>query len=147
MGGYSPQRKAINYELANDGIPQAVSCMKHGIVEGCNTALFDAIDKADLINKYDGNYKLDILNAIKQEFETNNEYGTDLSDDTITRIITGISSSIDDAMKRNNSSTGQVALNNYVSDHKDTAAKDIFSKFPMTEINSYFDKATDKNIT
>lgn len=65
VGGYSPQRKAINYELANDGIPQAVSCMKHGIVEGCNTALFDAIDKADLINKYNGNYKLDILNAIK----------------------------------------------------------------------------------
>ena len=36
VGGYSPQRKAINYELANDGIPQAISCMKHGIVPGCN---------------------------------------------------------------------------------------------------------------
>lgn len=39
VGGYSPQRKAINYELANDGIPQAISCMKHGIVEGCNTII------------------------------------------------------------------------------------------------------------
>lgn len=39
VGGYSPQRKAINYELANDGIPQAISCMKHGITYGCNTAV------------------------------------------------------------------------------------------------------------
>lgn len=39
VGGYSPQRKAINYELANDGIPQAISCMKHGVVEGCNTII------------------------------------------------------------------------------------------------------------
>ena len=37
VGGASPQRKSINYELANDGIPQAISCMKHGIVPGCNT--------------------------------------------------------------------------------------------------------------
>ena len=67
VGGYSPQRKAINYELANDGIPQAVSCMKHGIVEGCNTALFDAISKGNLDEKYSNSeYKLDILNAIKE---------------------------------------------------------------------------------
>ena len=39
VGGYSPQRKAINYELANDAIPQAISCMKHGIVSGCNTII------------------------------------------------------------------------------------------------------------
>ena len=36
VGGYSPQRKSINYELASDGIPQAISCMKYGIVPGCN---------------------------------------------------------------------------------------------------------------
>lgn len=67
VGGYSPQRKAINYELANDGIPQAISCMKHGIVEGCNTAIFDAIDKGGLIEKYSNcDYEMEILNAIKK---------------------------------------------------------------------------------
>lgn len=45
VGGYSPQRKAINYELANDGIPQAISCMKHGIVPGCNRIIPYVIDK------------------------------------------------------------------------------------------------------
>lgn len=36
VGGYSPQRKSINFELADDAIKQAISCMKHGIVPGCN---------------------------------------------------------------------------------------------------------------
>lgn len=36
VGGYSPQRKSINFELADDAIKQAISCMKHGVVPGCN---------------------------------------------------------------------------------------------------------------
>ena len=48
VGGSSPQRKSINYELANDGIPQAISCMKHGIVNGCNTVVPIAIH--DIVN-------------------------------------------------------------------------------------------------
>lgn len=69
VGGYSPQRKAINYELANDGIPQAISCMKHGYVYGCNTAVPEAISLGELLNKYGSNkeyYKVEIVNAIKE---------------------------------------------------------------------------------
>jgi chaperonin GroEL (HSP60 family) len=36
VGGNSSQRKAINYELVADAIPQAISARKHGIVPGCN---------------------------------------------------------------------------------------------------------------
>lgn len=53
VGGYSPQRKAINYELANDGIPQAISCMKHGIVQGCNTVVPEIIDDILSNEEYD----------------------------------------------------------------------------------------------
>lgn len=69
VGGYSPQRKAINYELANDGIPQAISCMKHGIVTGCNSAVINAINNGckdtNFYTKYKDEYKTDILYAIK----------------------------------------------------------------------------------
>lgn len=37
VGGQSPQRRTINYELAKDGVLQATSCIKNGIVFGCNT--------------------------------------------------------------------------------------------------------------
>jgi chaperonin GroEL (HSP60 family) len=50
VGGQSPQRKTINYELANDGIPQAISCMKYGVVEGCNTII------PKVIAQYKANY-------------------------------------------------------------------------------------------
>lgn len=67
VGGYSPQRKAINYELANDGIPQAISCMKHGYVYGCNSAIISAIRSSNILNEYGINkeyYKIDIIQAI-----------------------------------------------------------------------------------
>lgn len=66
VGGYSPQRKAINYELANDGIPQAISCMKHGIVQGCNVVVPIIIDKI-LTSDYNG-LKRDIILAIKDSY-------------------------------------------------------------------------------
>ena len=44
VGGYSPQRKTINYELADDAIKQAISCMKHGVVTGCNLVIPKLID-------------------------------------------------------------------------------------------------------
>ena len=69
VGGYSPQRKAINYELANDGIPQAISCMKHGIVEGCNTAIFKATELGKLKDKYlENTPEYEILNAIHNAY-------------------------------------------------------------------------------
>lgn len=37
IGGVSSQRKAINFELAADAIPQVISSRKHGVVMGCNT--------------------------------------------------------------------------------------------------------------
>jgi hypothetical protein len=39
VGGTSFQRKAINYQLVADAIPQAISSMKHGVVEGCNVTV------------------------------------------------------------------------------------------------------------
>ena len=81
----------------------------------------------------------DILNAIKQEFETNNEYGTDLSDDTITRIITGISSAVDSAMKNNNKSTGQTALNTYITGKTDdNASAAYFNAVGQQKFNESF---------
>lgn len=39
IGGQSPQRRTINYELAKDGVLQATSCIKNGVVFGCNTVV------------------------------------------------------------------------------------------------------------
>ena len=81
VGGYSPQRKAINYELANDGIPQAISCMKHGVVKGCNTVVPLAINI--LTDKVDDNIVCDIMQSIlisyNELFEqiVENKYGSE----------------------------------------------------------------------
>lgn len=53
VGGTSPQRKTINYELANDAVMQAVSCMKHGVVYGCNVIVPMAIN--DIFNSNEFN--------------------------------------------------------------------------------------------
>lgn len=69
VGGYSPQRKAINYELANDGIPQAISCMKHGIVNGCNSMILKLTES--MINEEyadSDKYKKDIITAIHDAY-------------------------------------------------------------------------------
>lgn len=63
VGGYSPQRKAINYELANDGIPQAISCMKHGIVDGCNTVI------SQIMNDNEEKYTTNTNNDTPVKFE------------------------------------------------------------------------------
>ena len=71
VGGYSPQRKAINYELANDGIPQAISCMKHGIVQGCNVVIPAIINKLLDNDSYASNAfdtKKEILIAIRDSY-------------------------------------------------------------------------------
>ena len=67
VGGYSPQRKAINYELANDGIPQAISCMKHGIVPGCNRIVPYIINKMKTNNQYSG-VDASVLSAIDESY-------------------------------------------------------------------------------
>ena len=80
VGGYSPQRKAINYELANDGIPQAISCMKHGIVPGCNRivpyiigkmkndTVYSGVDEA-VLNAIDNSYKYLTLQLLKNKYD------------------------------------------------------------------------------
>lgn len=67
VGGYSPQRKAINYELANDGIPQAISCMKHGIVPGCNRIVPYIINKMKNNSQYSG-VDASVLSAIDESY-------------------------------------------------------------------------------
>ena len=86
VGGYSPQRKAINYELANDGIPQAISCMKHGIVPGCNVTIPYIINNTvkDCIMTVLSN---EIYNAIRESYEelmyqlVENKLGRDAASD------------------------------------------------------------------
>lgn len=68
VGGYSPQRKAINYELANDGIPQAISCMKHGIVPGCNRIVPYIINKMKNDTVYSG-IDAAVLDAIDNSYK------------------------------------------------------------------------------
>lgn len=68
VGGYSPQRKAINYELANDGIPQAISCMKHGYVYGCNTAVVKTIDESNIKDIFKEEYQHAIIDAIYKSY-------------------------------------------------------------------------------
>ena len=50
VGGSSPQRRSINYELAKDGVLQAESCLKHGVVYGCNILIPNIIrDKVQTV--------------------------------------------------------------------------------------------------
>lgn len=73
VGGMSYQRKSINYQLVADAVPQAISAMKHGVVEGCNVTIPKIID--DIINspKYEEYRRvmtrLDILKMIKDSYE------------------------------------------------------------------------------
>lgn len=67
VGGASPQRKSINYELANDGIPQAISCMKHGIVPGCNTIVPKIV--TDMLQNEKNDLRALILCAIIDSYE------------------------------------------------------------------------------
>ena len=81
VGGYSPQRKAINYELANDGIPQAISCMKHGIVPGCNRIVpyiinkmkndkvYSGVDEA-VLSAIDNSYKYLTLQLLMNKYDS-----------------------------------------------------------------------------
>lgn len=68
VGGSSPQRKMINYELANDAIPQAISCMKHGIVNGCNTVVRDIIDSITETSGSQTKEYLSVLLAIQSAY-------------------------------------------------------------------------------
>lgn len=68
VGGYSPQRKTINYELANDGIPQAISCMKHGVVPGCNVIIPFIIKRMKETKTNMSEIYISILDAIDHSY-------------------------------------------------------------------------------
>lgn len=56
VGGTSPQRRSINYELAKDGVLQASSCLKHGVVNGCNTLIPSIYKDILSLENYEKNY-------------------------------------------------------------------------------------------
>lgn len=72
IGGTSPQRRSINYELAKDGVLQATSCLKNGVVYGCNTLIHKIINHPSemKLEKESVEYKMRnlILNAIDNAY-------------------------------------------------------------------------------
>ena len=66
VGGSSPQRKSINYELAKDGVLQASSCLKNGVVEGCNTLIPKIVEDMD---DYDDIVKTSIALTISEGYK------------------------------------------------------------------------------
>ena len=87
VGGQSPQRRTINYELAKDGVLQATSCIKNGVVFGCNTVVPRICNDLIKYNDYDENRYDDIEQLIAEAiydsyikllgFILFNKYGTE----------------------------------------------------------------------
>lgn len=69
VGGPSPQRRSINYELAKDGVLQAVSCMKNGVVDGVNTLIPNIISNMSYMTS-DDDLANDILYIIGDSYDT-----------------------------------------------------------------------------
>lgn len=65
VGGESPQRRSINYELAKDGVLQVTSCLQNGVVMGANTFIPELVHDF-VITVTDGDLYEDILNSIKE---------------------------------------------------------------------------------
>ena len=88
VGGQSPQRRTINYELAKDGVLQATSCIKNGVISGCNITVpsicymlvnrnkYDEIDNLIIKSIYDSYIKL-YYALLSNKYSDTNESNAD----------------------------------------------------------------------
>lgn len=89
VGGVSPQRRSINYELAKDAVLQGKNCLLNGVVDGCNTVVLNVLNDIDaydipehayagLVMEVIGNAYYEVLLELIKNKETDNNISKDI---------------------------------------------------------------------